>query len=214
MKTIIIGAHLQRQDVEPAAEAWEAGELFLSGLPVDDDQPLSDRHLLLRVAAIRAALLERATFVAVRYGFAARSEADALARVTPFLPRWGELLRGHRDEVEMTLKVAAASPKPRPDRHAFTSGRAYLEALHDATRGASIDPAFRTAVEETLGPLAVERRWIHRDNNSLELAVLVPRGAVEPVRVVGHSLRERFPRVPFLLSGPWPLEVFADADRQ
>jgi hypothetical protein len=214
MKTIIIGAHLQRQDVEPVAEAWEAGDLFLSGLPVEDDQPLSDRDLLLRVAAIRAELLERATFVAVRYGFAARSVADGFARVAPFLPRWGPLLTLHRDHVEMTLKVAASSPKPRPDRHAFTSGRAYLEALHEATQAASIDPAFREAVEEMLGSLAVERRWIHRDNASLELAALVPRGKVEDVRLAGQSLRERFPRVPFLLSGPWPLEVFADADRQ
>jgi hypothetical protein len=214
MKTIIIGAHLQRQDVEPLAEVLEAGELFLSGLPVEDDQPLSDRDLLLRVAAIRAALLERATFVAVRYGFAARSADDALARVTPFLPRWGPLLLRHREDVEMTLKVAASSPKPRPDRHAFTSGRAYLEALHEATQAASIDPRFREAVEEAFGSLAVERRWIHRDNNSLELAALVPRREVENVRLAGQSLRERFPRVPFLLSGPWPLEVFADADRQ
>ncbi|MCU1244284.1 MAG: hypothetical protein JWN02_194 [Acidobacteria bacterium] len=214
MKTIIIGAHLQRQDVEPVAEAWEAGDLFLSGLPVEDDQPLSDRDLLLRVAALRAELLERATFVAVRYGFAARSVADALARVLPFLPRWGELLGRHRHDVEMTLKVAASSPKPRPDRHAFTSGRAYLEALHEATQAASIDPAFREAVEEAVGSLAVERRWIHRDNASLELAALVPRSEVEAVRLFGQSLRERFPRVPFLLSGPWPLEVFADADRQ
>jgi len=214
MKTIIIGAHLSREDVEPLAQAWEAGQLFLSGLPVDDDQPLSERDLLLRVAAIRAELLGRATFVAVRYGFAAHSPAEALARVGPFVQRWSELLVAHSQDVEMTLKVAASSPKPRPDRHAFTSGRAYLEALHEATHAASIDPAFRDAVESGIGSLAIERRWIHRDNASLELAALVPRAAIDTVRAAGELLRERFPRVPFLLSGPWPLEVFADADHQ
>jgi hypothetical protein len=30
----------------------------------------------------------------------------------------------------------------------------------------------------------------------------------------GEELRELCPDVPFLLSGPWPLEVFADADRE
>jgi hypothetical protein len=29
----------------------------------------------------------------------------------------------------------------------------------------------------------------------------------------GAALKREFPDVPFLLSGPWPLEVFADADQ-
>ena len=70
MRLVIVGAHLRREDVEPVAEAVPVGDLFLSGVPVADDQPLGDRDLLLRVARTRAQLLERSTFIAIRYGFA------------------------------------------------------------------------------------------------------------------------------------------------
>ncbi|HEX7828073.1 MAG TPA: hypothetical protein VF787_00380, partial [Thermoanaerobaculia bacterium] len=68
MKFVAIGAHLLRDDVEPLADAIVIGDLYLSALAVPDDQPLGDRELLLQVAAIRAKLLDAATFVAIRYG--------------------------------------------------------------------------------------------------------------------------------------------------
>lgn len=202
---MIIGAHLRRDDVEPLAEALPAGALFLSGLPVADDQPLGDRELLLRVAKLRAALLERATFIAIRYGFAASSANEAAAKCAAHLDRWRALLETHREEVEMTLKVLAPERVPRPDRRDFTSGAEYLKALHAATAAVDVDPEFRTAAEAAIG----KGRWLHRDNASLELAALVARHRVEDVRGAGEQLKARFPRVPFLLSGPWPLEVFA-----
>jgi len=210
MKSVVIGAHLRRDDIEPLAEAIAAGELFLSGLPVADDQPLGDRELLLRVAKIRAALLERATFIAIRYGLAVSSPAEASAKCAEHLERWRALLEQHRDEVEMTLKVVAPERVARPDRHDFKSGGDYLKALHAATNAVEVDPEFHTAAEEAIG----KGRWLHRDQASLELAALVARDAVERVRAAGEELKRRFPHVPFLLSGPWPLEVFADADRE
>src|SRR6185295_6960985 len=80
MKHVVIGAHLERGDVEPPADAIPVSDLWLSGLPIDDAQPLGDRELLLRVAQTRAALLDRATFIAIRYGFTAYGESDAAAR--------------------------------------------------------------------------------------------------------------------------------------
>ena len=50
------------------------------------------------------------------------------------LDRWRRVLHEYRGMVEMTLKVAAAAPRARPDRHDFESGAAYIRALHDATR--------------------------------------------------------------------------------
>lgn len=212
MKSIVIGAHLRREDVEPLANAIPSGDLFLSALPVAEQQALGDRELLLRVAQTRAQLLERATFLAIRYGFTITSEDDARTKTSAHVARWKATLAAHGNRVEMTLKVAAASPRPRPDRRDFTSGAEYLKALHAATQGANVDAAFREQVERRMLPLAVQHRWSHRDEKSIELAMLVERSAIEEVRSAGEALKET--GVAFLLSGPWPLEVFADADRE
>ena len=208
MKAVVIGAHLLRDDVEPLATAISVRDLFLSGLEVPDEQPIGDRELLLRVADVRAKLLDVATFVAIRYGFVASSPSEAESKCAAHLERWKRLLTEHRENVEMTLKVAASAPQPRPDRHDFTSGAEYLRALHAAMQAAAADPAFREVAERALLPLAVQHRWLVRDEKSVELALLVPRGNVEDVYAAGEKLRES--SVPFLLSGPWPLEAFAD----
>jgi hypothetical protein len=214
MKSIAIGAHLLRDDVEPLAEAVPVGDLFLSALAVPDDQPLGDRELLLKIAGVRGKLLDVATFIAIRYGFTFASGDDAQSKCLPHLGRWKRVLTHNRGNVEMTLKVAAASPSPRPDRHAFASGAEYLRALHAATQAANVDPAFRTAVEQTIVPLAARHRWSHRDEKSVELTALVARERLDDVNRAGGELRNAAPHVPFLLSGPWPLEVFADDDHE
>lgn len=210
MKFVIIGAHLMRDDVEPVTVAMPVADLFLSAVEVADDQPVGDRELLLRVADIRGKLLDVATFVAIRYGFSAGSAAEAESKVAAHLRRWKELLTANRDNVEMTLKVAASSSQPRPDRRDFTGGAEYLRALHAAVQAVAVDPSFRAAAENALVPLAVKHRWIHRDEKSLELAMLVARTNVEMILSEGEKLRDT--RVPFLLSGPWPLEVFAEIE--
>lgn len=212
MKSIVIGAHLRRDDVEPLAQAIASGELFLSALPVAEQQALGDRELLLRVAQTRAQLLERATFLAIRYGFTITGEDDARARTSAHVAKWKATLEANRERVEMTLKVAASSPRPRPDRRDFTSGAEYLKALHAATQGASVDAPFREEVERHMVPLAVAHRWSHRDEKSIELAMLIDRARIDDVRAAGEALKAT--GVAFLLSGPWPLEVFADADRE
>ncbi|HSY52511.1 MAG TPA: GvpL/GvpF family gas vesicle protein [Thermoanaerobaculia bacterium] len=210
MKHVVIGAHLGKRDIEPLAEAIPVADLWLSGMPIEDAQPLGDRELLLRVARTRAALLDRDTFIAIRYGFTAHGESDAAVKCAAHIERWRRVLHDCRGMVEMTLKVAAAAPRPRPDRHDFVSGAAYIRALHDATRAAEAEPEFRRAVDATLAPLAGRHRWSNRDTASLEFAALVKRESVAAVNDAGAALKRDFPSVPFLLSGPWPLEVFAD----
>ncbi len=214
MRRLALGAHLQREDIEPLAEAVPAGALFLSAVSIPDEQSLSDRDLLLQVAAIRTRLLERATFIAIRYGFTFRTDAEAAERCAPHAERWRRLLAGERDRVEMTLKAAAAAGAGRPDRHDFKSGADYLLALHAARDAAAVDPAFRSAVEELIVPLAIRHRWTTRDASSVELAALIDRKRIDEITRAGEALKRRCPQVPFLLSGPWPLEVFADADQQ
>jgi hypothetical protein len=210
MKLVVIGAHRERNDIEPLAEAIAVSDLWLSGMAVDDSQPLGDRDLLLRVAKTRAALLDRATFVAIRYGFTAHGSSEAAAKCAAHIDRWRRVLNEHRGMIEMTLKVAAAAQRARPNRHDFNSGAAYIRALHDATRATDVAPEFRKAVDETLAPLAVKHRWSNRDMSSLEFAALVKRENVAAINDAGSLLKRDFPSVPFLLSGPWPLEVFAD----
>ena len=211
MKRVIIGAHLHRDDIEPRATAIEAGEIFLSAMLVAGDQPLSDRDLLLRVANTRAALLDRATFIAIRYGFTATTDEEAAKKCAAHASRWRTLLEKYRDDVELTLKIAAASPQKRPDRRDFTSGAAYLKALHAVREAANVGDDFRSAAESAFGS-ARKMRWMHRDESSIELAALVSRDEVDECFAAASELKARFPHVPFLLSGPWPLEVFADAD--
>ncbi|MBV8516751.1 MAG: GvpL/GvpF family gas vesicle protein [Acidobacteria bacterium] len=210
MRFVVIGAHRRRDDIDAPAEALACGELFLSALPIADEQPVSDRELLVAVAKLRARLLDRATFVAIRYGLAVRDSAEGESKCAAHLPRWTRLLDAHRDDVEMTLKAAAAAARPRPDRRDFTSGAEYLRALHEATNASAADPAFVKEAEARILPFAKKHRWSHRDEKSIELAALVPRARVEDVRAAGEELRRTCAQVPFLLSGPWPLEVFAD----
>lgn len=214
MKWIAVGAHLMRGDVEPLAEAFPIGDLMLSGVSVAEDQPLGDRDLLLRVAEVRGSLLEVATFVAIRYGFSFRSAEEAVAKCAAHLGTWKRVLTENRGYVEMTLKVAAATPQPRPDRHAFTSGAEYLRALHAARASAEVEPVFREAAERWIVPLSVKHRWSHRDEKSVELTALVARDRLDAVHAAGEALRAVTPHVPFLLSGPWPLEAFAHDDHE
>lgn len=208
MKSVIIGAHLLRDDIEPVAVAIPVADLFLSAVEVADDQPVGDRELLLRVADVRGKLLDVATFVAIRYGFSVSGPAEAESKVAGHLSRWKTLLTANRQNVEMTLKVAASSSQPRPDRRDFTSGAEYLRALYAAMQAVTVDPSFRESAEKAFVSLAVAHRWIHRDEKSLELAMLIARTNVDAILEAGDKLRGM--RVPFLLSGPWPLEVFAD----
>ncbi|HUP48771.1 MAG TPA: GvpL/GvpF family gas vesicle protein [Thermoanaerobaculia bacterium] len=209
MKSIAIGVHLRREDVEPLADAVPVGGLFLSAVAVPDDQPLSERDLLLRITSLRSALLERSTFVAVRYGFTFRDAAEAEAKCAVRTERWRALLEEHRGRVEFTLKVAAPGAS-RPDRRAFGSGAEYLRALHDARDAATVPETFGREVERLVTPLALQHRWIKRDATSVELAGLIEREALPRLTAAGEDLKRAAPDVPFLLSGPWPLEVFAE----
>lgn len=210
MKLLVIGAHLERGDIEPLARPVAVADLFLSALEIAGDQPLGDRELLLKVARVRSELLQRSTFIAVRYGFAAGSESEAADKCAPHAGRWRALLERHRNEVEMTLKVVAAGGFARPDRRSFRRGADYLKALHAAVASVEIDPSFRAGVERRLLPLASAQRWIVRDGGTVELAMIVHRDSVEQTYAAGEDLRTMHPNVPFLLSGPWPLEVFAE----
>jgi len=218
MKSIVIGAHLLRDDIEaagePVAQAIPIGDLWLSAHEVADDQPLGDRDLLIRVANLRAKLLDIATFIAIRYGFAVSSAEEAQRKCASRMHRWRSTLIANRGNVEMTLKAAAAMQVARPNRSDFASGAEYLRALHRSALATTADPRFVEAANHLLASLAIANRWLHRDEKSVELVMLIAREQLDDVRAAGERLRVACPDVPFLLSGPWPLEVFADDDHE
>ncbi|HET7711788.1 MAG TPA: GvpL/GvpF family gas vesicle protein, partial [Thermoanaerobaculia bacterium] len=211
---LVLGIHDQREDIEPLATAFAAGSVFLSAIEVPEDQPAADRALLLRALEVRRELLERGTFIAVRYGFFVSSQADLAAKSSAHAERWRTLLDVNRGLVEMSLKVVADAPQKKPDRHDFTSGREYLRALHGASRSASVDAGFRSAVDERLIGLCLQHRWIHRDASSQEVVLLVDKARADELARAAETLKADFPHVAFLLSGPWPLEEFADDHQQ
>lgn len=214
MRFALIGAHLREEDLEGVAgiEPFPVEGVVLSSIAYDPAGGLADRQVIATAAGVRSALLAKETFVAIRYGTSVTGPDDALTKCRQFAGAWKDLLEKYRGTVEMTLKIAGSAAPFRPDRHQFSSGRAYLEELHRSRSSCSIDEGFRVAVESELGGQAVRWRWVRRDDAGLELAFLTHRESTAKAREAGLRLKETYPGVPFLLSGPWPLEVFADGE--
>lgn len=210
-KLIAIGIHGQLSDIPEGGEATAVGvgNVFVSVLGVPHEQPLADRELLLRVAGIRRQLLESATFIGIRYGAAFSSVEELKSRFIGRVANAAEILRMRRGCVEMTMKFPVGGAAAPPDRHDFSSGGDYLRALQFHRKAAKLDPEFSTLVEQRLAPLAVEFRWRPRDASSVELVALILRGETDRFRAAAETLRDS--RQAFLLSGPWPLEVFGEA---
>ncbi|HEY5611800.1 MAG TPA: GvpL/GvpF family gas vesicle protein [Thermoanaerobaculia bacterium] len=207
---LLLGAHLDRADVEgiESVEALDGGVVTLSAISYDSDQGIAARSTIERAAAARQALARRETFVAIRYGATAANEAEAREKCSAHAARWRTLLTAYRGHLEITLRLGAASGALRPDGKDFQSGRAYLQALQQ-TRAVKTDPDFLAAVDAAMSPIAVKRRWRTREDGMSEFVALIRRDDLVQARAAGESLRESFPQIPFLLSGPWPLEVFA-----
>lgn len=209
-----IGAHLQRDDIGgvEGVSTFEIGPLFLSATAFDAPEGLASRAVVMHVAELRRALTDRETFVAIRYGLSITTPLEALAKCGAHLPVWDRVLREYRGSCEMTVKVATGKKIPRPDRNDFKSGKDYLSALRAAREERSAPAEVRDAFEETFSSLVSRMRWVERDDGATELALLVRRDGTDVVRGAAELLKSRLPNVPFLLSGPWPLEIFADGE--
>ncbi|HUP63735.1 MAG TPA: GvpL/GvpF family gas vesicle protein [Thermoanaerobaculia bacterium] len=208
---VLLGAHLLREDAEiEGVTVLPAGGIFLSAIDAPPRSNVAERDLIAKAARARQELAAKETFIAIRYGATASSPEEAAVKCAVHLDRWKSLLERRRGMAELTLKAGSTSRPTRPDRASFTSGAAYLRALREASRGAEADPAFMVAARERLGEIAERVELRRREEGGSELAILIRRSAVSAARNAAEELRKLFPAVPFLLSGPWPLEVFAD----
>lgn len=214
MRYALIGAHLGREDVAGVddVDVLSLDRLVLSAIRFDPSAGLADSATIAKAARVRGELLSRETFIAIRYGSSVAGRDGAHEKCAGFEASWERILTRYRGMVEMTLKVASGVGELRPDRRSFSSGRAYLEALHESRRGTAVGEDFRAWIESRLGDLAVRGTWSRRDDLATEFAFLIRREDVAAAKDAGIDLKAAFPDVPFLLSGPWPLETFANEE--
>ncbi len=211
-RLILIGAHLKLGDVTPVEQAvpLTAGSLTLSSVTLPEGRSPAEPEIIQRVARVRQELVEQEIFLAIRYGVTVHDEGEAEEKCRERLGEWEERLRRHRGRVEITLRIGAPGTSVRPDRKDFNRGTDYLRELHRLRAERSIPEEFRSAVDERFAAVTLERRWIRRESGFEEMAGLIRRSSLETVREIGAELKRRFPHVAFMISGPWPLEAFAD----
>ena len=208
---VLIGAHLNRSDADgvEGVTVFEAEPVVLSAVTFERGRGAADPEIVRRALKARAELVRKETFIAIRYGLTVSGDAEAREKCAPHLKRWHEVLRQRRGMVELTLRVAAGEKKQRPDRNAFASGAEYLRAL-GAARTENLNGEARRQFEDAFKPFAVESRWLTRGDGGSELVILLRREDFDRARRSGEELQRSLPATPFLLSGPWPLETFAD----
>jgi hypothetical protein len=208
---VLIGAHLREEDASvPGITALPAGDLFVSGVELEARRNLAERAIVGQVAVLRQQLIAREIFVAIRYGATAEGPASAHSKCAPHIDRWRGLLERWRGRVELVMRIGGAGGGERPHRADFASGADYLRALHAMRNTAPIDAGFISEAEKLFGEIAEATRTVSREDGTIEIAALVARDRIEAARQMAEELKSRRSGVPFLLSGPWPLEVFAD----
>ena len=211
LRHVLLGAHLRPEDAAlEGVIPLEAGSLVLSTIVADANRNLASREIVAAAARLRQELAAREIFVGIRYGATARDGEDAARKCEPHLERWASLLERWRGHAELTLKAGGAALPGRPDRKEFASGAEYLRALQTLRRAGGVDPAFLDEAESRLGSIAAKIARRPREDGGSEIALLVRREHLDLAKQAAEELRRSHPGVPFLLSGPWPLEVFAD----
>jgi hypothetical protein len=206
---LLVGAHLPDHGSYDGIVFFDLDDVSISGVAYDPDFGTADRTVIERVARLRQTMTAAETFIAFRYGTTAGGLAEVSEKCGARTRGWRQLLEASRGLVEYTLKAAPESKVERPLRSEVKDGREYMQRLQ-ASRATRIDEAFRRAVDERLGSLALKSRWNRRADGGHELAALARREAHDSIAAAGERLKSDFPNVAFLLSGPWPLEVFVD----
>ncbi|MFN2239607.1 MAG: GvpL/GvpF family gas vesicle protein [Thermoanaerobaculia bacterium] len=210
-RLVLLGAHLRAEDAAvEGVRVVPAGDLFLSALEIPSSQGVAAHEVVTRAASVRQELALRETFIAIRYGATATTDQEAAAKCSTHLPRWRQLLGELRGMAELTMRAGGGAKGTRPDRAAFASGADYLRALRASKTASPVDPAFLEDARSRFAEAAGRIVAVERHDGGAELAMLVARDRIEEARNIALALRDDWPHIPFLLSGPWPLEVFAD----
>ena len=207
----LIGAHLGGEAINDVAgvTTFDLPPITISAIDLEPSRSLADPEILKRALEVRQQLLARDTFIAIRYGVSAATVEEIRQKCGPHLRRWQEILEKRRGLVEITLRIPPQQKISRPDRRDFRTGADYLRALH-RSRSSQLSEDLKHRIETAFRSLAVEHRWVSREDGGTEFAALIRRDHLDNVRQAATDLQPQLSEVPFLLSGPWPLEIFAD----
>lgn len=175
-------------------------------------------HVQEHNAVIEAVVTPEVTPVPLRFGqWAGGSEVfDQVVREQA--PWYRERLAAFAASMEFGLRVARPGKKePARDVRELraTTGAEYMQALRErvsAERGVREGvEGVRAGISEVLGDLVREERVeeARTPHGVITVAHLVSRDHFEAYRDRAQRLRERFPELRFLLSGPWVPYSFA-----
>lgn len=205
-----LGVHRSADEiVAEGISRIDVGPVVVSALEIGEGENAATTSVLTRALELRTALLRGGSYIAIRYGVVLDSAAEVVRVCEPKASAWAKTLEETRGLVELTLKIAPDQKPERPDRKTVSGGSEYLKKLRQM-QGSSLSSERKGEIEALLAEGATRTVWRDREGGGTELVMLVPAERVTEFRERGRGLAQSDRRLPFILSGPWPIEVFAD----
>jgi hypothetical protein len=194
---------------------WKDLGCWVSELP-QRPEPAVDR-IRAHNQVVQAAVTTSITPVPVRFGQWLETSAALETHVELNAERYRTLLELFGGALEFGLRVLdpeRTSAQVLPPQQAG-SGRDYLTALRDQFRNAELDEprvaALRSQLQIEFDGLARAERFepLRTTHGLLSVAHLVDQKVIEAYRERVRQLREQWPQLRILASGPWPPYSFA-----
>ena len=202
---------------EAAVEIIDAGPvaLWVSRMPRPDG---TVEQIKAHNTIVEAAVTNEVTPVPLRFGQWVEDEGALVAGMVEQGPSYAEKLRMFAGCMEFGIRVIdPAQPQGAQDVHPErpASGTAYMQALRETSRMAGARQAVadqvRGTIQQKAGVLvkAEQEEESRTPHAVVTLSHLVPRENFDEYRERVRELREEFPALRLLLSGPWPPYSFA-----
>jgi hypothetical protein len=198
-------------------ELFDAGDVALWVTRGDRPDP-GIAAIRVHNAVVEAAVTEEVTPLPLRFGQWLADDAALRAAVAEKTTSYRQRLADFAGCLEFGIRLVdpaepAATPNPQPGKAA--TGAAYMRALQESSRLAeqkrtaaeSVHAAVRSFLQPVVREEKVEEtRTAHA---VLTLSHLVARSDFDAYRERARDIREQFPDLRMLLSGPWPPYSFA-----
>ena len=202
---------------EAAVEVIEAGPvaLWVSRMPRPEG---TVEQIKAHNAIVEAAVTNAVTPVPLRFGQWLEDEGALDAGLAEQATSYAEKLRKFAGCLEFGIRVIdPAEPQGAQDVHPekATSGTAYMQALRESSRHAGARQAVadqvRSTIQQKVGSLvqAEQEEESRTPHAVVTMSHLVPRENFDEYRERVREMREEFPALRLLLSGPWPPYSFA-----
>lgn len=166
-------------------------------------------------AVVEAAVTEQVTPLPLRFGQWFENEVQLRERIAPLHTLHTEKLNDFQGALEFGLRIV--DPREQPPVHeqptAVTSGRDYLLALRErqTLQLSTVAEAVAADVTAICGSFvrAEKVEQLKTAHGVISTAHLVPRPHFAAWRKAVDTLRQQYPELRFLASGPWPPYSFA-----